>query len=98
MGDEFGDSSLISTSVLVIHSRRPPEKSRPQHDREGVVHWDFATTGPRTPKNAVNYQWHRSLRQNSGGDQQGVSLFLVIAVVVDRSVGERLQSLDQGRP
>ncbi len=68
-----GDSSLISTGVRVIYSRRTPEKSRPQQDRERVVRWDFATTGPRTPKNAVNHQWHRSLHQNRGGDQRGVS-------------------------
>jgi hypothetical protein len=72
-GREKGDSSLISTSVRMIHLRRTSDEKRPGRGRQRINPREFATTGPRTPETAANYLLHRGLRQDGSGDQRGVS-------------------------
>jgi len=69
----FGDSSLISTSVRMVHPQRTSDERRPGRGRQRINPREFATTGPRTPETAANYLLHRGLRQDGGGDQRGVS-------------------------
>ena len=68
-----GDSSLISTSVRMVHLRRTSDEKRPGRGRQRINPREFATTGPRTPETAANYLLHRGLRQDGSGDQRGVS-------------------------
>jgi hypothetical protein len=68
------DSSLISTSVRMVHSQRTSDEKRPGRGRQRINPREFATTGPRTPEIAANYLLHRGLRQDGGGDQRGVSV------------------------
>ena len=70
------DSSLISTSVRMVHPQRTSDEKRPGRGRQRINPREFATTGPRTPETAANYLLHRGLRQDGGGDQRGVSSFL----------------------
>ena len=70
---KLGDSSLISTSVRMVHRQRTPDEKRPGRGRQRINSREFATTGPRTPETAANYLLHRGLRQDGGGDQRGVS-------------------------
>ena len=67
------DSSLISTSVRMVHPQRTSDEKRPGRGRQRISPREFATTGPRTPETAANYLLHRGLRQDGGGDQRGVS-------------------------
>ena len=67
------DSSLISTSVRMVHTQRTSDEKRPGRGRQRINPREFATTGPRTPETAANYLLHRGLRQDGGGDQRGVS-------------------------
>src|SRR5271166_3505288 len=67
------DSSLISTSVRMVHPQRTSDEKRPGRGRQRINPREFATTGPRTPDTAANYLLHRGLRQDGGGDQRGVS-------------------------
>src|SRR5271165_2059886 len=69
----FRDSSLISTSVRMVHPQRTSDEKRPGRGRQRINPREFATTGPRTPETAANYLLHRGLRQDGGGDQRGVS-------------------------
>src|SRR5271166_5999534 len=71
----FRDSSLISTSVRMVHPQRTSDEKRPGRGRQRINPREFATTGPRTPETAANYLLHRGLRQDGGGDQRGVSNF-----------------------
>jgi len=71
------DSSLISTSVRMVHLRRTSDEKRPGQGRQRINPREFATTGPRTPETAANFLLHRGLRQDGGGDQRGVSQFPV---------------------
>ena len=64
-----GDSSLISTSVRMVHPQRTSDEKRPGQGRQRINPGEFATTGPRTPETAANYLLHRGLRQDGGGDQ-----------------------------
>src|SRR5271166_5071308 len=71
--DDIRDSSLISTSVRMVHPRRTSDEKRPVRGRQRINPREFATTGPRTPETAANYLLHRGLRQSGSGDQRGVS-------------------------
>ena len=68
-GRERRDSSLISTSVRMVHPQRTSDEKRPGQGRQRINPGEFATTGPRTPETAANYLLHRGLRQDGGGDQ-----------------------------
>ncbi len=72
----FRDSSLISTSVRMIHLRRTSDEKRVGRGHQRINPREFSTTGSRTPETAANYLLHRGLRQDGGGDQRGVSFFL----------------------
>ena len=88
----FRDSSLISTSVRMVHPQRTPDEKRPGRGRQRINPREFATTGPRTPETAANYLLHRGLRQDGGGDQRGVSNFLIASQGrVSCSEAERVQ-------
>ena len=67
--EQKGDSSLISTSVRMVHPQRTSDEKRPGQGRQRINPGEFATTGPRTPETAANYLLHRGLRQDGGGDQ-----------------------------
>ena len=71
--EKVRDSSLISTSVRMVHLRRTSDEKRPGRGRQRINPREFATTGPRTPETAANFLLHRGLRQDGGGDQRGVS-------------------------
>src|SRR5208337_643096 len=71
----FRDSSLISTSVRMVHLQRTSDEKRPGRGRQRINPREFATTGPRTPETAAKYLLHPGLRQDGGGDQRGVSFF-----------------------
>jgi hypothetical protein len=64
-----GDSSLISTSVRMVHPQRTSDEKRPGRGHQRINPREFATTGPITPETAANYLLHRGLRQDGGGDQ-----------------------------
>src|SRR5208337_4411220 len=72
-GHEIRDSSLISTSVRMVHLQRTSDEKRPGRGRQRINPREFATTGPRTPETAAKYLLHPGLRQDGGGDQRGVS-------------------------
>src|SRR5208337_4801417 len=74
-GERLRDSSLISTSVRMVHPQRTSDEKRPGRGRQRINPREFATTGPITPETAANYLLHRGLRQDGGGDQRGVSMF-----------------------
>ncbi len=64
-----GDSSLISTSVRMVHPQRTSDEKRPGRGRQRINPREFATTGPRAPETAANFLLHRGFRQDGGGDQ-----------------------------
>ena len=72
-GAKLGDSSLISTSVRMVHPQCTSDEKRPGRSRQRINPREFATTGPRTPETAANCLLHRGLRQDGGGDQRRVS-------------------------
>src|SRR5271157_3135304 len=72
-GGSKRDSSLISTSVRMVHPQRTSDEKRPGRGRQRINPREFTTTGPRTRETAANYLLHRDLRQDGGGDQRGVS-------------------------
>src|SRR5208283_1676756 len=71
------DSSLISTSVRMVHLQRSSDEKRPGRGHQKINPMEFATTGPRTPETTANYLLHRGLRQDGSGDQRGVSARVV---------------------
>src|SRR5208337_3034423 len=81
-GHEIRDSSLISTSVRMVHLQRTSDEKRPGRGRQRINPREFATTGPRTPETAAKYLLHPGLRQDGGGDQRGVSKMALISCSV----------------
>src|SRR5271157_1347563 len=73
-------STLISTSVRMVHLQRTSDEKWPGQGRQRINPKEFATTGPRTRETAANYLLHRGLRQDGSGDQRGVSRSTWLAV------------------